>query len=183
MYLKSQGIQDDDGFFGPNVKRHHLKGRAGTLRMFFLPKSTHGPWKSTTQDASWHQRVHWGKEWQKGSLQLHRVCGKGRERSFYSVRYRTALLESTVSFTSSHPSSLPPMPNNHIYTYIWLVFLYKHIYIYSILLSALEMLVREDASFHFFPQSYEKKAFLFVLYMVLGITLIKLPLSFIADPI
>lgn len=55
MYLKSQGIQDDDGFFGPNVKRHHLKGRAGTLKMFFLPKNTHGPWKSTTQDASWHE--------------------------------------------------------------------------------------------------------------------------------
>lgn len=45
MYLKSQGIQDDDGFFGPNVKRHRLKGRAGTLKMFFLPKNTHGPWK------------------------------------------------------------------------------------------------------------------------------------------
>lgn len=58
-----------------------------------------------------------------------------------------------------------------------------YIYIYSILLSALEMLIREDAHFHFFPQSYEKKGFLFVLYMVLGIALIKLPLSFRADPI
>lgn len=28
MYLKSQGIQDDGGFFGPKMNRHHLKGRA-----------------------------------------------------------------------------------------------------------------------------------------------------------